>query len=350
MKYKDYYEILGVKRSETQTGIKSAYRKLARKYHPDVNKEKGAQEKFKDINEAYEVLSDKEKRARYDQLGENWQNGANFDPNNTWGGFDFSQFTKNAGAGQQTYGEDFGGFSDFFSAIFGDLMSGGRTYSSRGGGGFSDIYGNMGSAQYAQTHPKQKPQNLAKNLDITQDLVLSLSDLGKDSVNVHISNFEKCRYCDGKSGFCSQCSGTGILKKTKKLTVKLPKHVKDGQKIRLQGEGRIDEYGNTGDLYLTVRIKDVDYQISGFDLIKEVEITPSQAVLGCKKEVKTPDGNIKITIPPKTDKPLRLKNLGLQKPDGTKGNLNIKIKIVLPKELSSAQIELYKKIAELEGK
>jgi curved DNA-binding protein len=237
MKYKDYYEILGVKRDETQAGIKSAYRKLARKYHPDVNKEKNAQEKFKDINEAYEVLSDKEKRQRYDQLGSNWQNGANFDPNNAYGGFDFSQFTKNGGnVHYQTYGEDFGGFSDFFSTIFGDLMSGGggRAYSSRGGGGFSDIYGDMGATpQYTQTRQKPKPQNL----DIAQDLVLSLSDLGKDKVSVNVSSFEKCRYCNGKSGFCSQCSGTGILKKTKKLTVNIPKQVQNGQKIRLRAKG-----------------------------------------------------------------------------------------------------------------
>ncbi len=348
MQYKDYYQILGVKRDETQAGIKSAYRKLARKYHPDVNKEKNAQEKFKDINEAYEVLGDKEKRSRYDQLGANWQNGANFDPSGSYGGFDFSQFTRDMGGTRsQTYGEDFGGFSDFFSAIFGDLMSGGRTYSSHGRSGFSDIYNDMGSSQYTQA--KQKPK---QNLDMAQDLVISLSDLGKDKVSVNVSNFEKCRYCDGKSGFCSQCSGTGILKKTKKLTVKIPKQVQNGQKIRLKGEGRIDEYGNTGDLYLTIKIKDTDYEISGYDLTKEVEITPAQAVLGCKKEISTPLGNIKITIPPNTNtgKSLRLKDLGLKKPDGARGNLNVKVKIVLPQELSSKEIEFYKKIAEIEGK
>ncbi len=143
--------------------------------------------------------------------------------------------------------------------------------------------------------------------------------------------------------------GTGISKSEKKIKVKIPKNVHDGQKIRLTGEGKLDEYGQVGDLYLTVKIKDSEYKISGLDLTKALQITPDEAVLGTKKEVKTPGGKINITVPPKTDagKSLRLKGLGLKNDKGETGNLNLKIEIVLPKELTDKQIALYKKLAEL---
>lgn len=350
MQYKDYYEILGVKRGDSEATIKSAYRKLARKYHPDVNKNKDAVDKFKDINEAYEVLSDKNKRQRYDQLGANWEHGASFDPNSSYGGFDFSQFTKRGGQ-SQTYGQDFGGFSDFFSAIFGDMMggatssrAGSRTYQSFD---FNDLYGS-GATSKRSARSQAQPQEKSKNLDITQDFELSLDDIRtKTKKTVSVSILEKCKYCDGKHGFCSYCNGTGIAKNVKNLTVNIPKPIKIGQKIRLKGEGKIDEYGNKGDLYLIVKFKDVNYAISGNDLIKTVEITPKEAVLGCKKEIDTPDGKVNITIPAmtNTDKTLRLKGLGFAKPSGNEfGNLNIKIKIVLPDKISKEQIELYKKM------
>lgn len=363
MKYKDYYEILGVKRGDSEAAIKSAYRKLARKYHPDVNKSKDAVEKFKDINEAYEVLSDKEKRARYDQLGSNWQNGANFDPSGNYGGFDFSQFSKGSRGTYQSYGEDFGGFSDFFSAIFGDLMGGAGARGQNQGYqtyNFNDIFNARNTSQTGDEFSKYtqgaqrtnaKPKEKAKNLDIVQNFELTLDDIkNKTKKTVTVSTLEKCKYCNGKSGFCSHCSGTGIVRENKKLNVNIPKPVKNGQKIRLKGEGRIDEYGNKGDLYLVVKIKDTEFQISGNDLTKDVEITPSEAVLGCKKEINTPDGKILITIPAKTNsgQVLRLKNLGLADTSGKKGNLNARIKIVLPKNLNEKQIELYKKLSELE--
>ena len=352
MKYKDYYEILGVKRDATEAEIKSAYRKLARKYHPDVNKAPDAAEKFKDINEANEVLSDKNKRARYDQLGSNWQNGANFDPNG-FSGFDFSQFSNMGG---QTYGQDFGGFSDFFSAIFGDLMGGGAK-SSRGFsnmGGFENIYSNFGSQGNAQ-YKRSQTRAEAKNLDITQNLELNLSDLREgNKKSVTISSYDKCPYCNGSHAtFCSHCSGTGIIKKTKNLSVKIPKSAKNGQKIRLKGEGKRDEYGQTGDLYLIIQIKDSKYQIQGYDLTEDLEITPSEAVLGVKKEIIAPDNSkITIKVPPKTDsgKVLRIKGLGLQKENKEFGNLNLKIKISLPSDLSGEEIELYKKLNKLENK
>ena len=370
MKYKDYYEILGVKRDASETEIKSAYRKLARKYHPDVNKEKGAEEKFKDINEAYEVLGDKEKRQRYDTLGSGFQNGADFDPSmGGCAGFDFSQFAQ-GGARGGNFGGNAGGFSDFFSAIFGDLMSGGaktsygRGFSNDmyGGGGF---YSNMGQGmgQNAGFDPRSASKrrdnpNAAQkeSLDINQNLVLSVKDvISGGTKSITITDYQKCRYCGGAShggagSFCSHCAGSGIERNLKNLSVKIPKFVKEGQKIRLKNEGRSDEAGRKGDLYLTVKIKDPNFIIDGEDLTKTVEITPSLAVLGGKKEVETPDGKVTITIPEKTSsgKLLRLKGLGLPKKEGGAGNLNVKISIVLPKTISDNEIELYKKLRAIE--
>ncbi len=354
MKYKDYYEILGIKKDATEAEIKSAYRKLARKYHPDVNKEKGAEEKFKDINEAYEVLGDNQKRQRYDSLGSAWQGGADFTPPPNFGDFDFSNFQSGAQGG-------FGGFSDFFSAIFGDLMSkqAGGAYQgfSNFGGGFSNagFSQNMGGFQNAGfSNSSKKTQQKAENLDITQNLILNVNDIFLASTKgITINDFRKCPYCGGNSrSFCSHCAGSGIEKTTKHLTVNIPKFCKEGQKIRLKGEGKQDSYGNKGDLYLVVKIQDSNYSVDGFDLTKEVEISPAYAAIGGKKEVITPHGNFNITIPQGTssNSMLRMKGLGLPKKEGGFGNLNIKIKIVLSKNLSEEEIKLYKKLLEIEQK
>ncbi|MDO5437598.1 MAG: DnaJ C-terminal domain-containing protein [bacterium] len=360
MKYKDYYEILGVKKEVTESEIKSAYRKLARKYHPDVNKEKGAEEKFKDINEAYEVLGDKEKRQRYDSLGSAWQGGADFTPPPDFGGFDFSNFQSSGSAG------GFGGFSDFFSAIFGDIMSkqaqggyskGFAQNAGNFGGGFTQNagdFGGFGGFQRAGAGNTQKSRGASENLDITQNIILSVNDIFLSGTKgITINDFRKCPYCGGNSRtFCSHCAGSGIEKISKHLTVNIPKFCKEGQKIRLKGEGKEDAYGNKGDLYLVVKIQDSNYGVEGTDLIKEVEISPAMAALGAKKEIITPHGNFNITIPQKSSsgQTLRMKGLGLPKKEGGFGNLNIKIKIVLPKNLSDEEIKLYKKLLEIEGK
>lgn len=356
MKYKDYYEILGVKKDSSEAEIKSAYRKLARKYHPDVNKEKGAEEKFKDINEAYEVLGDKEKRQRYDSLGSAWQGGADFTPPPDFGDFDFSKFTQ----GQSNGG--FGGFSDFFSAIFGDIMSkqaqsGGYTRNfSQGMGGFSQNMGDFSQGMNGgfNTNSGARKQKQTENLDITQNIILSVNDIFLSGTKgITINDFRKCPYCNGNSRtFCSHCAGSGIEKISKHLTVNIPKFCKEGQKIRLKGEGKEDTYGNKGDLYLVVKIQDSNYEVNGTDLTKEVEISPAAAALGGKKEVVTPHGNFNITIPKASNSgtTLRMKGLGLPKKEGGFGNLNIKIKIVLSKNLSDEEIKLYKRLLEIENK
>lgn len=340
MQYKDYYEILGVKRGATEAEIKSAYRKLARKLHPDVNKTKEAEQKFKDLNEAYEVLSDKEKRQRYDSLGANWQGGSDFTPPPGYEHFNFHQ----AGGGAQSFGfEDLGGFSDFFSSLFGDMGGGARKTHSRR----SSMYDNFDFGQQAQ---RQAPQTKPVDLDITQTLHVSAKDLfNKKPIPVRFKIMEKCPYCPQGGGFCAHCGGTGIISEQKSVNVKLPSEVTDGQKIRLKGEGKADNRGNKGDLYLKISIKDAEYQVDGVNLTKEVEVTPAQAVLGCKKDIQTLHGNIGIKIPAGTSTgTLRLKNLGLPTKSGGYGDLNAKIKIVISKKLSDKEIELYKKLAELE--
>lgn len=349
MKYKDYYEILGVQRSASQQEIKSSYRKLARKYHPDVNKSPDAQSKFKDINEAYEVLGDETKRKRYDTLGSSWSQGADFTPPPGFEGFNFSNFGSMGGS---MGGGSQGGFSDFFSAIFGDIMNQQAQGSSRGGfSGFSGF--DSGFSQRAQSQRKSQGASSKKeeNLDIIQNVVLNIDDLiNCPNKSVMVSAYQQCQVCHGdKHGFCSNCTGTGLEKVTKNLTFKVPKFVKDGQKIRLKGEGKKDAYGNTGDVYLVVKIEDKNYEINEYNLIKDVELLPYEAVLGCEKQIQTPDGKIKIKIPPKTSsgKKLRLKGLGLNKKDGSKGDLEARIKIVLGENISKEAMDLYEKLKKL---
>ena len=276
MEYKDYYEILGVKRDATAAEIKSAYRKLARKFHPDVNKTKEAESKFKDINEAYEVLGDEAKRKRYDSLGSNWQGGSEYTPPPGFENFGFN-FNQGGGAQSFNFGQDAGGFSDFFSSLFGDFMAGGQTRTTGGFNGYD-----FGRGRTSQT--QQRPQKSEK-LDITKNLDITAKELFEDKpITVKFSELEKCTQCP-PNGFCTHCGGTGFVNNSSSVKIKLPKNVTEGQKIKLKGKGRVDSYGRRGDMYLVVHIKDGEYQIDGTTLIKEVEITPTEAVLGTQKDI-----------------------------------------------------------------
>lgn len=341
MKYKDYYETLGVKRDATEAEIKSAYRKLARKYHPDVNKTKEAEEKFKDINEAYEVLGDKQKRQRYDSLGSSWQGGADYTPPP---GFENFSFNFNQG-GAQSFdfgGGNFGnagGFSDFFSSLFGDMMSG-----QQGGFDFSHAGMNAGSRGRRQKTASQPKEDL----DITKTLNVTAKEVfDRKPISVTFTEMNKCGFCNG-GGYCSHCGGTGILSTPKTVKVKLPKDITEGKKVRLKGEGKSNQYGQKGDLYLVVHFKDPEYIFDGANLTKEVEITPPEAVLGTSKDIQTLHGKINIKIPAgvSSGQSLRLKNLGLPSTNGY-GDLNAKIKIVIPKNYSQEIKDLYKQIQKL---
>ena len=339
MEYKDYYEILGVKRDATASEIKSAYRKLARKYHPDVNKTKEAESKFKDINEAYEVLGDNAKRQRYDSLGSNWRGGAEYTPPP---GFENFSFNFNQGGGQSfNFGQDVGGFSDFFSSLFGDFMSGAsQAHSSQN---FNNFNFNQRQTRQTQREPKSEKLDITKKLDIT------LKDIFNDKpITIKLNSMEKCPQCSGGT-FCSNCGGTGFVNTTDSVKIKIPKNVINGQKIKLKGKGRSDSYGRRGDMYLIVNIKDNEYEVDGTTLTKEVEITPAEAVLGTEKTIETFHGKINIKIPEKvsTGKTLRLKNLGLPDKNDKYGDLKIKIKIIIPDNLTSKEIDLYKQLAQL---
>lgn len=347
MEYKDYYEILGVKRDASEAEIKSAYRKLARKYHPDVNKTKEAESKFKDINEAYEVLGDKAKRQRYDSLGSNWQGGQSYTPPP---GFEQFNFGGGNGGAYQSFnfnGQDLGGFSDFFSSLFGDMMMGGGARSQGMNFGGFDFGGPQQTASSRRSSRQRQTKTSTEELDITKTLNITAKDVfNKKPISVNFSEMNRCTQCPPNGGYCTACGGTGFTNVTKSIKVKLPPEVKEGQKVRLKGEGKVDSYGQAGDLYLIIHFTDKEYEVDGTDLTKEIEITPPEAVLGTKKEISTLHGNIGIKIPPKTSsgQMLRLKNLGLPKKDGGFGNLNAKIKIIIPKNLTEKQIELYKQI------
>lgn len=337
MKYKDYYDVLGVSKTAGEQEIKAAFRKLARKYHPDVNKEANADQKFKDINEAYEVLSDAQKRQRYDSLGSNWNQGMDFTPPPGYENI-------NMNFGQGGFGDLGGsGFSDFFSSIFGDFASQSQGRSSR----------SSRSSSRSRGFSSQEPETDV-NLDITQDLSLLPEDLIDDSKkSVKVSYMEKCSSCNGRGSHCYNCGGTGFSTVSKNLFVKVPKGIKEGAKIRLSGEGKADAYGRKGDLYLVIKFKESsDFKISGTDVISEVEIYPQDAIFGTIVEVKTLQGFVKVTIPAESQsgRSLRLKDLGLPKKDGGMGAHIVKIKIVIPENLTKEEKELYKKLAGIRKK
>jgi len=302
VKYRDYYGILGVSRSASEGEIKSAFRKLAMKYHPDKNPgDKTAEQKFKEINEAYKVLSDPRKRKLYDQLGPNWQDGDNFRP--PPGGFKYRYSTNFQGA---DFGE-FEGFSDFFKSIFGF----GNFQSSQGRSAKwdSDFFG-FDSSPFV-------------NLDIEANLLLSLEDIFDSS--------EKLLKLGGKT-----------------IKVKIPKGVRNGTKIRLKGQGK-SAHGKRGDLYLNIQIKPHPlYDIRGDDMETNAKVTPWDAALGAVLDIRTFRGNVKIKIPPKTrsGKKFRIPGKGLPKKDGSCGDLYVRTVIDLPENLTEKQLRLLKKIAE----
>lgn len=338
MKYKDYYEILGIKKDAGEKEIKSAFRKLARKYHPDVNKASNASDKFKDINEAYEVLSDPQKRQRYDNLGSGWNQGSEFTPPPGFENININ-FGNSGFGGSQSFG-NFDGFSDFFGSIFGDLM--GQNVQQRRSGHSS------GRAQHRH-HPQHN-----ENLDITQDILLSPEDLmGNTTKVVHISYMDRCPDCAGRGSHCYKCGGSGVKSVSKTLNVKIPAEIKEGARIRLAGEGKSDNYGRAGNLYLVVKFKEnSDFKIDGSDVSSELEVSAPKAVLGTAAEVKTLHGVVKVTIPPETQtgKLLRLKKLGLPKKDGSFGDHIVKIKITIPDKPSDKEKELYRQLLEIDKK
>lgn len=302
--FKDYYEILGVERNSSEAAIKKAYRKLARQYHPDVNKKKGAQERFQEISEAYEVLGDPEKRKRYDELGANWKQGQEFTPPSGWEDVHF-EFSGNGSHGF-SFGGAGGGFSDFFESIFGDMM-----------GGSSNFQG----SEHFQARPQRRTHDEV-------ELSLSLEEAfrgGKKRIKV--------------------AGGGGENPKTYDLNI--PTGIRSGAKLRLRNQG------HNGDLLVRIAIAPhPEFTVDGADLWTEIELAPPQAVLGGKVDLKLVEGRATLNIPPGTQagRKFRLSGKGLRKPGGGRGDVYAVAKIVVPRNPSSEEIQLYEQLAKLDGR
>ena len=294
--FRDYYESLGVSRDASPEEIRRAYRALARKHHPDVNKEAGAEDRFKEISEAYEVLRDPDKRARYDQLGANWRAGQDVS-----GEPDFSGFEGFGGFGGDNVRFDFGGadFSEFFSGLFGQRS---RTQRSNG----SERFSRRGADQEAV-------------------LELSLEEVaagGKRRISL----------ADGRD-----------------FEVNVPRGVRDGQRIRLAGEGEAGRGGGPpGDMFLRVRIRPHPrFRVDGRDLQTDLPVTPWEAALGATVEVRTLTGSARVRVPAgsSSDRRLRLRGGGLPDPQGRRGDLYAVVKIRVPKTLSDEERALFEQLA-----
>ena len=300
MEYKDYYKSLGVPKGASNDEIRKAFRKLARKYHPDVSRnDPGAEDKFKEINEAYEVLSDPEKRQKYDTLGSNWQQGGGFRPPPGWQG-------RGAGRGQPGFDFDLGGtgFSDFFEQFF----AGGRGHSPFGGG-----------------HPGQ-----ARGNDVQADIMVTLEEVVNGSI---------------RSITLRDRSGSGAPKQFK---VKIPKGVVDGQKLRLAGKGEMGHGGSrAGDLFLIVRYaRHPDFKVKTGNLLFDLSLAPWDAVLGGQLQVPTLHGHVQIRIPAgsQNGQKLRIKGKGLPSSDGREGDLHVRLKVGIPKDISSEEKKLWEEL------
>jgi len=273
MEYKDYYKILGVDRDISHAELKKSYRKLARKYHPDVSKENNAEERFKEINEAYEVLGNEENRAQYDNLGANWKNGQNFNPPPGWeGGFDFNQFGQGGGSSGGA------GFSDFFESMF--------------GGGFAQ----SGQQQQGFNQSKAKP-----SAEIMHTYV--------DLEDVYLGNSKRIQLPNGSH-----------------IEVKIPKGIEDGKKIRLSGKA-----SNGGDIHLQIKFRKHHlFKLEGRDIYSELLIAPWEAALGTSATIQTLGGKLKLKIPENSasGKKMRLKGKGLS--GKVEGDQFVVLQVVTP--------------------
>ncbi len=303
MDYKDYYEILGLERSATQDEIKRAYRKLARKYHPDVNKEAGAETKFKEAGEAYEVLKDPEKRAAYDQLGANWQAGQDFRPPPGWDqGFEFSS----AGQGQG----DASAFSDFFESLFGGARASGPGRQAR-----------------HEFH--------AHGQDHHARIVIDLRDAYEGAtrvISLHAPEVDAAGH---------------VTVRDRSIKVKIPKGIAEGQHIRLAGQGTPGVgQGQAGDLYLEIEFRpDPVFSVDGRDVYIDLPIAPWEAALGGKVKCPTPSGTVDLKVPAnaRTGQKLRLKGRGI--PGKAAGDLYAVLQIAVPPAQSAKDREFYERMA-----
>lgn len=311
MEYKDYYSILGVAKDASQDEIKRAYRKLARKYHPDVNKNPEAELRFKEIGEAYEVLKDPEKRTAYDQFGSNWKAGQDFRPPPGW---EFKDFD---GSHRYTAGGAAHGFSDFFEALFG---SGGKRRSPREDFSFFDS------------------EFVERGRDIRARLTITLEESytgARKAISLARNVVEP---------------GSNLRTETTSLQVTIPKGILEGQQIRLEGQGDVAaSHGQRGDLYLEVVFAPHPlFTVSKRDVIMNLPVTPWEAALGASLKVPTLGGTVDLKLPAgtQTGKKLRLKGKGLCSPNQS-GDQYVIVEVHTPKAETARQRELYEEMARI---
>jgi curved DNA-binding protein len=306
VQYKDYYESLGVPRSAGADEIKKSFRKLARQHHPDVAKDKKkSEEKFKEINEAYEVLSDPDKRKKYDELGADWKSGAEFRPPPGYGRAPGGQTFRGGRPGAQEFEFDGTGFSDFFEQIFGSRM--------RGAGSGFDRRGAVTEEDFVSERGR----------DVEGDIMVTLEEAARGSIR-------------------SVTVRHGSRNETHQ--VKIPAGVTEGQRLRIAGRGEHGSGGGSaGDLYLRVRMaKHPDFEVEDHNLIYEAELAPWEAALGAEISVPTLAGPVKIKIAPGTQsgQKLRVRGRGL----GASGDLIVVTKIVVPTKISDAEKKLWEQL------
>jgi curved DNA-binding protein len=338
VKYKDYYESLGVSRDASEADIKKAFRKLAREYHPDVAKnKKQAEEKFKEINEAYEVLSDPAKRKRYDELGANWSSGADFRPPPGWESFGGRGGFQGHGPRGEEFEFHFGGtgFSDFFEQLFGSR--------GRGTGGFGRGGG------FAEEESSRE-----RGRDIEGDIMVTLEEAMRGSVrSVSVRHGAPCEHCGGTGQrarhVCNVCGGSGQVAKTETYQVKIPPGVTEGQRLRVAGRGEAGVGGGAaGDLYLRVRLaRHPDFEVDDHNLVHEAELTPWEAVLGANISVPTLNGRVNIKVPPGTQngQKLRVRGRGLPQRSGGSGDLIVEMRVEVPVQVTESERKLWEQLA-----
>ena len=317
IEFKDYYEVLGVPRTASEEDIKKSFRKLARQYHPDVAKnKKTAEEKFKEINEAYEVLGSPENRKKYDELGANWKRGGDFHVPPGW-----QQGRRpGPGGGPRDGGFEFHfggtGFSDFFEQFFGR-----RGRAAEGGSG---VPGYDEDAAYAQ-----------RGNDIEGGILVTLEEAFNGSVRS-----VSVRRSDPESGETH----------TQPFKVRIPPGVREGQLIRLAGRGEAGTGGGgAGDLYLRVRLaKHPDFRVSGADLYRDLDLAPWEAVLGATIRIPTLDGAVSLKVPPGTNtgQQLRVRGRGLPTPQGSRGDFYAVVSIQVPRSLSRDEQALWEQLSQ----
>ena len=355
---KDYYSILGVNKGASKDEIKKAFYKLAHKYHPD--KKEGDEKKFKEVNEAYQTLSDDSKRAKYDQFGANYQNMGGFGGGQNAGGFEGFDF--GGGFGGQDF--DFGNLNDIFSDFFGGM--GGRSQAKRGRDisteiqiSFADsIFGITRKVLLTKTSTCDTCKGNGAKAGTKMETCKTCNGKGqirevKRTILGSIQTTKVCDHCMGRGEVpkevCDKCRGKGVHKKEEEITINIPAGIRDGEMVRMTGMGEAVSGGQTGDLYIKINVAPHHtFKRDGNDLVMDLNLKLSDALLGTKYKIDTLDGAIDVSIPEgvSINEILRIKGKGVPSGKGKRGDLLIRLKIKLPNKISRKSRELIEKLKE----